>query len=181
MVDKDQKQVNFRFPVHATSEFGDGPLYTDVSINKKSLAQMDKDVANLKEIGFDVGKKSLPMMAIWEDEKEYRLRDETLSVTDDSFVWASARPKHADYDVETMPMNLELIKKLHGAALEVGADTVDLHDEGPRDVPSVSLKKDGETMAQEEMEFIVTRNGIQLDGLIEQASQNDEPSGPQPR
>lgn len=173
--------VNFRFSAHTTSEFGEGPEFADMQISKDSIEQIDHDLQTLKQSGFDLGKKSLFITTTWRDEDVYRLLDESLTVTSDNFIWASARPKHADYDVETMPTEIELIKKLHKTAHDFDADMVDLHEEGPDGERSISLKKDGEVIAQDAMENIFGLKSFRLDGLIESAKGHAESTNLQPR
>jgi hypothetical protein len=108
--------VRFYMEARSTSEYGDSPAYAKLNVTPGLLAQIKElsglcESHNLCSVHVD---GSPDFWGPKGSEDEFRLRDGELVVTKDGF-WFTARPKHADYDIETsyvdVPSFLEDVAK----------------------------------------------------------------------
>jgi hypothetical protein len=102
------KTVRVYFDVHARSSCGEGPQFCWTDINQAwvnrvwQLRTLCKET-NVAEIDDDFD------MPDWMDSfGTYRIRSDGLTVTQSQF-WFHGQPKHADYRVETDPLDLDAL------------------------------------------------------------------------
>jgi hypothetical protein len=88
----------------ATSEFGEGPDYAEVSVTPEFIEHL----LRLSRLCEEHGLESVTTPGAvdrWDREDELRIRGDSLRVWKDNF-WFEASPKHADYNVETAAIDI---------------------------------------------------------------------------
>jgi hypothetical protein len=84
---------------HATSEFGEGVEYAEVSVTPDFIEHLLKLSKLCEEHGLE-SVTTPDAMDRWDLQDELRIRGDSLRVWRNTF-WFESRPKHADYNVET--------------------------------------------------------------------------------
>jgi hypothetical protein len=90
--------------VHAINEYGEGPSYAEITVDKDFLDRL----VRLRRVCKENDLESVSVLTgpdRWEAEDYFRLRGDNLRVFGDLF-WFEAHPKHADYSVETAMLSI---------------------------------------------------------------------------
>lgn len=100
------KSVRVYFDVHACSQYGESPRYCWTDINQSWVNRMYElrgmcKTKNLSSIDDDFD------VPDWMDDSGiYRIQGDGLTVSWDQF-WFYGHPKHADYRIETHPIDID--------------------------------------------------------------------------
>lgn len=89
---------NFYWEALACSEWGEGPKWATIFVTQAFVNMLHDWQTQCLTRGSKLSFNEAP--DAWDSDDEYRIVDETLNVSNTSF-WFSARPKQADYNVET--------------------------------------------------------------------------------
>jgi hypothetical protein len=95
----DFKPFTLVVKAHATSEFGEGPKYAEVSVTPDFIEHLLKFSKLCEEHGLE-SVTTPGAMDRWDLQDELRIRGESLWVWRNTF-WFEAHLKHADFNVET--------------------------------------------------------------------------------
>jgi hypothetical protein len=87
------------FEAYAVSDYGDGPAWARLAVDAAFLRRLEH-LAALLQAHRLTAVATYDAPDAWDMEGELRLRSAELVVSGDAF-WFEARPKHADYYVET--------------------------------------------------------------------------------
>jgi len=105
---KVEDPITFYVAAFACNEYGDGPGWAKVEINQKFIDELI-EMHNLTNLfGLSVVERD-GCVEYWQNEDEYRLQSDDLSVNSYGCFRFITHPKHADYNVETRDV---LIKDL---------------------------------------------------------------------
>jgi hypothetical protein len=133
----------------ATSEFGEGPEYAEVTVTPDFIEHLLKlsrlcEEHGLESVSVDEGPD------LWDREGELRIRGDSLRVWKDTF-WFEAHPKHADYNVETVAIDIASLASVaalssEGAGFRCVGDKVFFaeSDDGLNDLIALNETNDGE-------------------------------------
>jgi hypothetical protein len=97
---------------YACDYYGEGPSWAKVDLSQQFLDEVLRMQRICKEQGVDMVTKSWAPEK-WEQEERLRLENDDLYVTAESW-WFRARPKHADYAVETRSVDIANMLALLG-------------------------------------------------------------------
>lgn len=97
------KPFDFYWEAFACDEWGDGPRWAKVHVTQAFVDQVHSLQTKCLEFNAQMAVHESPEQ--WDGEDELRLQGDELNVSHLSF-WFSARPKHADYAVETRILDI---------------------------------------------------------------------------
>lgn len=97
------KPFDFYWEAFACDEWGDGPSWAKVHVTQAFVDQVHSLQTKCLEFNAQMAVYENP--AQWDCEDELRLQGDELNVSHLS-LWFSARPKHADYAVETRILDI---------------------------------------------------------------------------
>lgn len=98
---------------YAVSEFGDGPAYAEVTVDRTFIDRLVRMCHLCKNSDLE----SVTVAAApdrWDNQEELRIRGDSLRVFGNAF-WFEAHPKHADYGVETRSIEIDALLKIVAA------------------------------------------------------------------
>jgi hypothetical protein len=99
----------------ACDEYGESPTWAKLTINQEFVDALLRLQGVCKSNNLHMVSEYWPVDA-WQDDDNYRMRGETLEVTDGNW-WIKAYPKHVDYNCETRMIGVkELVEILDGSA-----------------------------------------------------------------
>lgn len=99
------KPFDFYWEAFACDEWGDGPRWAKVQVTQEFVNNLHSLQTKCLQFNAQMTVSETPQE--WDMEEELRLRGEELNVTMNHF-WFSARPKHADYAVETRLLDIKV-------------------------------------------------------------------------
>lgn len=96
---------------YATSEFGEGPDYAEIMVDQHFLDRLQR----LRQICHE---KNLESVSVgtwperWDKQEKLEIRGGSLFVLQGRSFWYEAHPQHADYHVETRPIEIDALVRI---------------------------------------------------------------------